>query len=288
MGGPETTQDRINRVKKGKMTEEEKQNFLATTLRSSLQGNRSPAGPLRQELANEDDATGRNSPSATPFPKDSMLREVVTGRKESPSLDPWTDSNKKKKEYLDMVTNPNRFNTFNAKTPDPDPPVEEEYDYPIDSTDSPLPGADDTDSDLASRLEAGAYAEEQRQREMRRQIEEQREQDRLRQIAAQRQREEDLAMREAESLRKKREAIERAKEEEERKAAEEQVKQEQMMEAQQNYWKDKLEAERARKLQKLSDEDREAAEARAAEEERLAEEAELLKSMVNPPRQVSV
>jgi hypothetical protein len=32
--GAETTQDRINRVKQGKMTEEEKQKFLATTLKN--------------------------------------------------------------------------------------------------------------------------------------------------------------------------------------------------------------------------------------------------------------
>jgi len=279
----ETTQDRINRVKQGKMTEEEKQKFLQTTLKSSLKAGgpvaNNGSSPLRQSLPDERrPSLTRNSPSATPFPKDSMLREVVSGRKDSGkssvSLKP-DDGDKKKKAYLDMVTNPNRFSTFNVQgnpVPEEATPEAPIIGYPPEPPEPVVEnGPGETDNDLASRLEAGAYAEEQRQRELRRQVEQQREQERLRQMDLLRQREDELAEREAEALRRKRDAMDRAQAEEERKRMEESERQRKMMQAQEDYWKEKLELERQRKLAKLTQEQQAAEAQRAAEAAKLVE-----------------
>lgn len=295
-GGQETTQDRINRVKQGKMTEDEKQRFLASTLKGSMEPKTLNPGeaPLRQPLAQEAKVVPRNVASATPFPRDSMLREVVTGRKDDKSYDEWKDNNKKKKEYFEMVTDPNRFSSFNTPVPsqaghpmpaDPSgtvmppsiaPPTADMSNIqipwePLDSEpvlEPPEPSSSSTDADhLGARLEAAAMAEEQRQREARRHVELQREEERLKQIELQRAREEEMIIREEENLRKKREAVEQARILAEEKAAQERTRQTQMMQAQEDYWAQKLAVERERKLQKLGAEDE------LVEEDRMADEA---------------
>lgn len=288
----ETAQDRINRVKQGKMTDEEKQKFLASTLKNVASVNPLPKTgnlhPVRQPLLEDSALIKRGSrSSATPFPKDSMLREVVTGRRDQKSADDWTSSNKKKKEYFDMVTNPNRFNTFNTQgsvVPAPSPPLPPTPlatpDYSYNSVNSPSlipwettipsssgstaaapvpvppPTFDPNDSNhLGARLEAAAMAEEQRQREARRAVEIQREEEMRRQEELIRAREEEMAMREAEILRRKEEALELARQQEARRREEDRLRQEQMMKAQEEYWAKKLKAERQRKLEKLSQQD---------------------------------
>ena len=268
----ETAQDRINRVKQGKMTDEEKQKFLASTLKNVASVNPLPKpgnlNPVRQPLLEDSALVKRGSrSSATPFPKDSMLREVVTGRRDQKSVDEWTSSNKKKKEYFDMVTNPNRFNTFNTQgsvVPAPPPPMPPtplaipwETTIPSSSafiTTAPVPVQpptfDPNDSNhLGARLEAAAMAEEQRQREARRAVEIQREEEMRRQAELIRAREEEMAMREAEILRRKEEALELARQQEARRREEDRQRQEQMMKAQEEYWAKKLKAERERKLE---------------------------------------
>ena len=311
----ETTQDRINRVKQGKMTDEEKQKFLASTLKNVASVSPVPKvgnpNPVRQPLLEDSALIKRGSrSSATPFPKDSMLREVVTGRRDPKAVDEWTSSNKKKKEYFDMVTNPNRFNTFNtqgsvipAPPPQmpPPPPVTPDYSFVSETSPSlipwettipsstssaataPVPAAaptfDPNDSNhLGARLEAAAMAEEQRQREARRAVEIQREEELRRQAEFLRAREEEMAMREAEALRRKEVALEMARQQEAMRREQERARQEQMMKAQEEYWANKLKAERQRKLEKLSQQDRVVEQARMDEEDSQQQQAQFLDS----------
>lgn len=112
---PESTQDRIMRVKQGKLTEEEKQRFLATTLKGGMEPKSGGGDSLvRQTLPDVTKVVPRNVKSATPFPRDSMLKEVVTGKKDYKAHDEWRDNNRKKKEYFDMVTDPYRFTKLKA------------------------------------------------------------------------------------------------------------------------------------------------------------------------------
>jgi hypothetical protein len=277
--GAETAQDRINRVKQGKMTDEEKQRFLATTLKNVASSGAKTAGggPYRQPIPDGGPSPPRvTRSSATPFPKDSMLREVVTGRRDPKAENEWAMSNKKKKEYFEMVTNPNRFNTFNAlpnvnpATPtNPAPtqtPVYSRYDTGYSNSEipwesslptatpipakpmSPPPVFDPNDSNhLAARLEAHAMAEEKRQQEARRLMEQQREEDLRRQAQFQREREEEMMKREAEAIRKREEALEIARQQEARQREEERLRLEQMMKAQEDFWAKKLQNERQRK-----------------------------------------
>ncbi|GKY94129.1 hypothetical protein MPSEU_000379000 [Mayamaea pseudoterrestris] len=103
----ESIQDKINRVKSGQMTEEEKRAFLATALSAGMtpESRKPLIQPKRME----------NS-SASPFPTDSILRNFVSGKVKqrkkdislsSISLDLNTDA--KKKEYIDMIMDPDRF-----------------------------------------------------------------------------------------------------------------------------------------------------------------------------------
>jgi hypothetical protein len=304
--GAETTQDRINRVKQGKMTEEEKQKFLATTLKNVTPEKPIPYTggnpPVRQPLLDDTALIKRGQrSSATPFPKDSMLREVVTGRRDYNAMDEWTSSNKKKKEYFDMVTNPNRFNTFNtqagsAHAQPPQPTTIPAYSANDDSAASVIPWETDLSTSaatpsptmaapaaptfdpgdtnhLGARLEAAAMAEEKRQREVRRAVELQREEERRRHAELLRAREEEMAMREAEAARRKEEALEMARAQEARRREEERIRQEQMMKAQDEYWANKLRAERQRKLEKLGQQEQAVDEARMVEEDRQQEQA---------------
>jgi hypothetical protein len=282
--GVETNQERINRVKKGKMTDEEKKRFLDSTLKGGPSSNNSPVRqPLAQESAS---VNNRQRSSATPFPKDSMLREVVTGRKDQNSLDEWTTSNKKKKEYFEMVTNPNRFNTFNgqgapaapeASQPMP-PAVSAENEEIPDLSALPPPPApslpptfDPTDADhLGARLEKAAMAEEARQKEARRFVELQREEERLRQAVQKREREDEMAIQEAEAFRRKEEQMAMVLEQDARRAEEERRRQEKMTQAQDDFWAKKLGLERQRKLEKLGQNDQQE---RMVEEDRQQEEA---------------
>jgi hypothetical protein len=280
--GAETAQDRINRVKQGKMTDEEKQRFLATTLKNvASSGARTSGEPFRQPIPEGGPAPPRvTRSSATPFPKDSMLREVVTGRRDPKAENEWAMSNKKKREYFEMVTNPNRFNTFNA-LPNVNPstpgnpasaqnPTYQRYDSDYTDSDipwesslptappipaqpmSPPPVFDPQDSNhLAARLEAHAMAEEKRQQEARRFMEQQREEELRRQAQFQREREEEMMKREAEAIRKREEALEIARQQEARQREEERLRLEQMMKAQEEYWAKKLQSERQRKSETI-------------------------------------
>lgn len=114
----ESVQERINRVKAGKMTQEEKEAYL----KAALSTGNSPETrlPLRPPAAvNEvDDKRAR----ASPFPEDPILRSIAGGKDPAPAIlskqlvdKSGVDSQKKKREYLDMVTDPHRFDVFRSQ-----------------------------------------------------------------------------------------------------------------------------------------------------------------------------
>jgi hypothetical protein len=108
----ETTQEKINRVKAGFMTEAEKKAFLQTALSA---GNTAESRlPLQKDDADKNGGGGSAANSkrffASPFPSDSILRNFARGGKMGGESSAELDSQKKKREYLDMVTDPDRFN----------------------------------------------------------------------------------------------------------------------------------------------------------------------------------
>lgn len=124
--GQESVKDRLNRVRSGQMTEDEKQAFLRTALTA---GDTSTSRkPLRQELPDDDSRPANSTGNATPYPKDSLLTNMArgwgNGQNSTETNLPlrgavWKDGaaledQKKKKAYFDMVTNPNRFHTYKS------------------------------------------------------------------------------------------------------------------------------------------------------------------------------
>lgn len=119
----ESIKDRLNRVRSGKMTEDEKQAFLRTAL--SAKDTATSRKPLRQRLPDETvegnrPASGNN---ATPFP--TLLKNVAStwGKNDTRAsevpLRSWRDGAKmkdqqKKRDYFAMVTDPNRFHTYKS------------------------------------------------------------------------------------------------------------------------------------------------------------------------------
>ena len=117
--GAESIQDKINRIKSGSMTSSEKQAFLESALSAGT------TAESRKPLSEA--ADDKPKVSASPFPTDSILRNFARGK---PAKDPAgltsssstktkdpeprrkLDSDKKKQEYLDMVTNPDRFQRY--------------------------------------------------------------------------------------------------------------------------------------------------------------------------------
>jgi hypothetical protein len=168
----ESIQDKINRVKSGQMTEEEKRAFLATALSAGMTPvSRKPLiTPKRME-----------STSASPFPTDSILRNFISGKVKqhkkdvslsSISIDLNTDA--QKKEYLEMVTNPDRFtrrikpksNISAASLATPTPPIQ----TPTPSWSQQQPQQPNSNNsggldDLGARLGVYAMEEEVRRRE---------------------------------------------------------------------------------------------------------------------------
>jgi hypothetical protein len=118
----ESVQERINRVKAGKMSEEEKQAFLKTSLSGAASDSKSSRRlPLRPPSAERESYYG----VASPFPGDPILRSIAGQKEKDESEQPpatgaqnfimdkiGIDSQKKKRDYLDMVTNPNRFDIY--------------------------------------------------------------------------------------------------------------------------------------------------------------------------------
>ena len=118
----ESVQERINRVKAGKMTVEEKLAFLNAALST---GNTPETRlPLRRPTVEPPpmDPVEQKKKRASPFPEDPILRSIAGGKDPGPAKlsqqiidNAGIDSQKKKREYLDMVTDPHRFDVFRTQ-----------------------------------------------------------------------------------------------------------------------------------------------------------------------------
>lgn len=122
--GVETIQERINRVKSGKMTDEEKRAFLQTALSAGNTPESRP--PLRMSKQTPEEVEARKRSTASPFPSDAILRNVARGNntkaRDYAVLErAGLDNQKKKKEYYEMVTNPERYNLFKSQRAPHDP-----------------------------------------------------------------------------------------------------------------------------------------------------------------------
>ena len=167
----ESVQERINRVKSGKMTDEEKQAYL----RAALSSGSTPESrlPLRPPTSKADqDALERHTKPA-PFPGDPIYRSIAGGKDSSSGTlsndivdRVGLDMQKRKRDYLDMVTDPHRFDVYRSAglnlgrsaSEDTDD-YDEEQDPEINS-ETPKPIIDPLPSDLGERLGAAANAQE--------------------------------------------------------------------------------------------------------------------------------
>jgi len=112
-----------------------------------------------------------------------------------------------------------------------------------------------SDDSLGSRLEAGAYAAEQRTRELREKEEALRRKQEERVLELQRERNEQMAQREAEALAKKREQEELMQQAEAQKRTAEEQRLKELQQKQDEYWASKLQNQKAQQLEELSEEE---------------------------------
>lgn len=266
--GPETVQQRIQRIKRGQMSADEKEAFL----RSALSTGNTPESrlPMTRSSSSRDLASQKPSP----FPTDSILRNMASGGKPLSQEVPVSESQKKKQKYLDMVTDPNRFDKYKSsskRSGSGSPPIRQEIpDVPEQKIEKvPSPVSSDAKAeqpsvpmDLGARLGVHAMEAEKRSAELRkqqeekeRQLEEQRRERERRLIEAQKQRQEEMNKREAEVIeRRKRQEQEMAKSREE-KMKQEKARQAQLLKAQEDYWTKKLaETKRTAEEKKMDEE----------------------------------
>lgn len=221
----ESATDRIRRTQAGKMTEAEKQAFLMTSLGQKVE----PKFPTNN--------------NATPLPRDSILKQVMTGKKDI-TADMMQEMERQKEEYLNMVTDPNRFKSFEASASQTKSASKDS------STVQPPPRP----NDLGSRLEAAAITHENQQRELRKQVEAQRQETIRRNQEIARQRHEEIARQEEAALKKRKEleAIKAAEEAE--RARVEAEKKAELERRQDEYWKKQLEIEKQLKMKSIVEE----------------------------------
>jgi hypothetical protein len=276
MDQQESTQERINRVKSGKMTEKEKAAFLETALSAGT------AAESRKPLRGPEEERKKRG-VASPFPSDSILRNFARGKnatngagRDEGNSKNSADEQKKKRDYLDMVTSPDRFQRYKAgaksegggvsrisgsiggdrKTYIPDIA---DLDLEDSNTIPPIPLAPDLGvlpdaPDLGARLEAAAIANEnlrQQQEEDRRKLSIQAEEKRVEQMkqnaVLEQQRLQEFARKEADVQARKQEEQEQISRDRDEKKLVELKRLEALMKAQEDYWTQKLATERGAK-----------------------------------------
>jgi len=253
----ETVQERIRRIKRGDMSADEKEAFLKSAL--------STGSTPESRLPMIRDRDNSKKASASPFPTDSILRNMARGNKpvensEEPcAATSEKDLNSRKQKYLDMVTDPNRFDTYkNVQSPGIPLPFggkengNNNNDGDDEENDSPR-----VPLGLGARLGAAAMETEKRNAELRKQqLEQERELDRQRQerekrkVDAQQQRQEELAKREMEIIRRRKEQEAEANKRKERSKEREEARRAELLKAQDDYWTKKL-AESKRLQEKI-------------------------------------
>jgi len=281
----ESIQDRLNRVKSGTMTEDEKRAFLQTALSGGSTAE--SRKPLRTPLASESERL-----RASPFPADSIMRDIARGSKSE------IDSHRKKQEYLELVTRPDRFGRLgktgnSASSPGVGvSPVSgssrASFKTPVDdikSLDSNAPAAINSVSppenssfqfqpqpatapgsgmppDLGARLGAAAMANEN----LRQKQEKERQEEEVRQEAGRREmarKAEEMARMRQEQMARQQEEIQRRKRQEEEEAArvkaelerQEQERLQELMKVQDDYWRKKLGKEKEAKMKRQQQEE---------------------------------
>ena len=282
------------------MTEEEKRAFLATALSAGMtpESRKPLMKPQRMEKA-----------SASPFPTDSILRNFVSGKvqqqKKDVSLSAVTldlNTDAKKKAYLDLVTDPDRFTrrvkpkpTTSSTQSTPVPP-----EAPSQAASSNLPWLQPQQpetpqqyvnggglDDLGARLGVYAMEEEVRRRETERQRarekQEQEERERMliirkqeaEQRAAEVARRQQMALLQVEEqVRRKEEEVELRKKEDEMAAEQERLAA--LIQQQEAYWTERLAKEREAKARR---------EAAAAQEARKQKEQTFEQQLVEQVQQ---
>jgi len=275
----ESIQDRLNRVKSGSMTEDEKRAFLQTALSGGSTAE--SRKPLRTPKASESERL-----RASPFPADSIMRDIARGSKSE------IDSQRKKQEYLELVTRPDRFGRL-GKTGDSasspgvgvspvsgssrasfKTPVDDIKSLDINSVSPPenssfqfqpqpatAPGSE-MPSDLGARLGAAAMANEN----LRQKAEKERQGEEVRQEAERREmarKAEEMARIRQEQMARQQEEIQRRKRQEEEEAArikaemerQEQERLQELMKVQDDYWRKKLGKEKDAKMMRQQQEE---------------------------------
>lgn len=275
MDRQESTQERINRVKSGKMTEKEKAAFLETALSAGT------ATESRKPLRGPEEERKKRG-VASPFPSDSILRNFARGKnatngagRDEGNSKNSADEQKKKRDYLDMVTSPDRFQRYKSsatstgggvsrisgsvggdrKTYIPDIADLDLEDSNVDQIPlAPDQGARSEAPDLGARLEAAAIANEnlrQQQEEDRRKLSKQAEFKRSEQLkqnqVLEQQRLKEFARREADVQAQKQKDQEAITREQDEKKLVELKRLEALMKAQEDYWTRKLATERGAK-----------------------------------------
>uniref|UniRef100_A0A6V2DJM7 Uncharacterized protein n=1 Tax=Ditylum brightwellii TaxID=49249 RepID=A0A6V2DJM7_9STRA len=309
----ESTKERIQRVKSGQMTEEEKAAFLNTAMTRINNPKKRKGPPIRQPIPVEGSGgsnKGTTSPasSPSPYPTDSLWSEIMGGRSsddgnQKGGLTGYKSGQKlnenEKRRYFEMVTNPNRFKKNTPSSAGdgakettntvPSPSVRNEKQETAPAA-APIEVEVPTKAekkkeettianDLGTRLGAAAILKEKQDAENRRKMEQKRkeEEEQAKAAAAEVQRKLlEETRRQQEEAAAKKAAIEEArlKEEQKRKAAEEEQKKK-LQAVQDEYWKKKFEEEKAKKENLITNEER----AKAEEEKKKKAEIEQKRKM---------
>ena len=282
----ETVRDRINRVKSGQMTDEEKAIFLSNALTRSPHGDKGPT--IRQEIPSASGTMSRSrSSSASPFPKDALWNSMIgKGNQAPPSASkpksysrsvPLNGKNDSaKREYLDMVTNPDRFKSYaamggyrssSASANKVDPNKGDVVDN-LNMIDTPAP-AEPPDNALANRLESAAILKEKQDALAKVLKDEQQKTQAARFKEEQLQRAEELRRMEDEKVAAKQAKQQQIsmREQEARQAESQRLAD--MQSAQDDYWSKKLGEENARKDRLLSAGEKERREIQRKQEDRV-------------------
>jgi hypothetical protein len=277
----ESVRERINRVKRGQMTEEEKAAFLRNALTRTPQV---PKGPrIRQEIPSASSSVTKNaSSSASPVRKDALWNTVIGNKSSSSSsrnryggyknvsLSGKDDS--AKREYLDMVTNPDRFKSYAAmggyKSSTGSTEMASNPNELVEYSNNVNSEAPDSQGDgLASRLESAAIMKEKLDAQARIKREEEEQAYKARMLEEQKRRDEEIRRREEQKVAAKRAEQERLQREEEERREVEKKRLAELQAAQDAYWTKKLEEERKKKESSMS------AEEKALMEEKRRQEA---------------
>ncbi len=261
----ESVRDRINRVKSGHMTDEEKAAFLNSALTRTPPSSKGP--PIRQKLPNESSSSSRRSSSASPFPKDALWNTLTSNGQSSKSgkstarygnINLTGNDDSAKRDYLNMVTNPDRFKSYaamggyrssTASSSNVRPDSKGNVVDNLNMLDSMLD--DDTDLDLASRLETAAIQKERMDAEAKAKRDEEERATKAKMQEEQQKRTEELRRMEQEKIAAKRTEEERRMKAEQDANEAEEKRLADLQAAQDAYWAKKLEEEKSRKESQL-------------------------------------